>query len=91
MRTLGIVVAAMVVAIAVAGCGKEIKEQNLRLTEQVAQFTELNNSLTAKNQALEAQVTEMSAKIQTIQNENILLKEQMAAKIKARPVPKKRG
>lgn len=84
--------AAIVVAIALTGCGKALKEENARLTEQVTLMTEQNSSLTGEKGSLEAQVAELSAKVTGLEAENGQLKEQLAAKIKARPGPaKKKG
>ena len=47
---------AIVLALALTGCGKAAKEENARLTEQVTQLTELNNTLTTEKTSLETQV-----------------------------------
>ncbi len=82
--------AAIVLALAITGCGKELKEQNAKLTEQVTQFTEMNATLTTEKTTLEQQVGELTAKVAGLEAEKASLAEQLAAKTKARPTPKKK-
>lgn len=82
---------AIVLALAVAGCGKALKEENAQLKEQMTQMTEMNNMLTTEKTSLETQVAEMTAKIAGLETEKTALSEQLAAKIRARPAPKKKG
>lgn len=90
MKKATIYATAIVLSLALTGCGKALKEENAQLKEQVTQLTELNNSLTAEKQNLETQLADMTVKVSGLEAEMTTIKEQRDAKMKARPVPGKK-
>jgi len=89
---IGIAGLALVVAVAVAGCGQEIKQENEQLKAQVATQQKENVVLKGENTALKAdveavkkQVADLTQEKQTLEEKVKEIEAKMAVKPGGRP------